>query len=248
MSNLDPPATDSAELLGGSGDNESTTGSCEHCDDSTPHSHIDEGPLIEAYRRSWKWSSVTVLVLTILAMGALLVWHSHTTWPLFLGLLSWGVAIVVGLAAVGLVRRHRKPATAIVAGAMANAAITVLLAWLVAALSPATLPVTALALAGSVGWLLLGGIGAIHQAFRLASILHEPTRAGEAARDAVVRSRGKPSPLVECGWLVATALIFGGYVAALAMMPALIVALVPFNVALAILTRRWMGTNTSSQG
>ncbi|MFV0251807.1 MAG: hypothetical protein ACK5H2_00530 [Beutenbergiaceae bacterium] len=224
----------------------STAASCEHCDDSTPHSHVDEGPLISGYRRSARIASLAALVLAVLATLVSMIWDRSAALTALAGLVSWFVAIVIGLLVFGWLQRSRTTAVAVIAGAIANGAVTPLLAWAVGSLSSMPVPMTAIAAAS--GWLLLGAVANAHQAVRLAAVLHAPTRDGEAARDAVVRTRGKPNPWIESAWLIATAVLFGAYAAATMTMPALVAVLVPLNVALAMLTRRWQARAAHQAG
>lgn len=209
---------------------------CEHCDDSVPHQHVDEQPLVEAYRRDLLRAVLAACGLSALWLVAatLLAWGS--VYGLLLGALAWAVATAVGLLVFLLVQRGAAAATAVIAGAIGTAAISPILALLVAYLVPG--PVWARGLTGGLGWLALSLLVTGIRSGRLRDTLTAYTRDGEAARSAIVRTGGRPSPYVEAAWLVATALVFGLCVTAAGAMPLITGVLVPLNAALAVLSRR----------
>lgn len=209
---------------------------CEHCDDSVPHQHVDEQPLVEAYRRA-------LLRAGLLAAGAALIWLAaaiilawDSSYGLLLGSLAWAVATAIGLVVFLVVQRSAGGATAVIAGAIGTAAITPILALVVAFLVPG--PMWARGLTSGLGWLVLSLLVTGIRTGRLRDTLTAHTRPGEAARSAVVRTGGRPSPYVESAWLVATAVVFGLCVVATALMPILTGVLVPLNAALAMASRR----------
>lgn len=210
---------------------------CEHCDDSVPHQHVDEKPLVEAYRRDLLGSRLAATGVAAIGLAVLAVVALDSAIGLPLGMAAWLVATGAGLLAWLIVRARSRDAVAVIAGAITTAALSPLLALGVAALTPG--PAWARGLAAGLGWLALavGTDGA--RTRRLRTILTEHTREGEAARSGVVRSNGRPSPYLESGWLVLTAAVLGMCVAAAAVLPVVVAVLVPLNVALAVLSRRW---------
>lgn len=218
---------------------------CEHCDSSVPHTHVDEKPLVEGYRTQLLRGRIGSAAVVVLGLIVLAVTARNSAFGLLLGILAWVVATGLGLAGWLLLRRSTGEKVAVLIGAMITAGAAPLLA-----LAPTAWvdgPVWARALAAALGWLAVsvGTSGA--RASKLRSLLAEHSRDGEAARSAVVRTGGRPSPYVETAWLVATGALFGLYVAAAAVLPVLVVVLVPLNVALAVLSRRWQA-RAASQG
>lgn len=134
---------------------------------------------------------------------------------------------------------------AVIAGALATAAIAPVLAMLVAAAADGGAAWRGAA--GALGWLAVSGTISGIRAGKLGSVLLAHSREGEAARSAVVRTGGRPSPYAEAAWLVATAAVFGVSVAAVAVLPVLVIVLVPLNVALAVLSRRWQSRVATSR-
>lgn len=209
---------------------------CEHCDDSVPHSHVDEKPLVDAYRRELLGALVAVAALAVLWLAATLLLAREAAFATVLGAASWVLATALGLVAFALTRRSRPGAAAVIVGAVTTAAVTPLLALLVALLTPGG--VAARAVAAGLGWLVASAVVTGVRTVRLREVLVADTREGEAARSGVVRTAGRPSPYVEAGWLVLTAGVTALCVAATALMPVVVVVLVPLNAALAVLTRR----------
>ncbi|WP_420114125.1 hypothetical protein [Pseudactinotalea sp.] len=212
---------------------------CEHCDDSVPHQHVDEQPLVEAYRRDLLRSTLAVCGVGVaaLAVVSLLTWR---TWGAptagFHGAAAWLVATGIGLVVFLVMRRSATATTGVIGGAIATAAVSPILALLVAWLVPG--PIGLRGLTAALGWLVPSLLVTSVRSGRLRDTLKAHTRAGEAARSAVVRTGGRPSPYVEAAWLVATAVVFGLCVALTAIMPIATGVLVPLNAALAMLSRR----------
>lgn len=209
---------------------------CEHCDDSVPHTHVDEQPLVERYRRDLLRSTLAVCGVAIVWLALALSLAREAVLGLLLGTTAWAAATAVGLVVFVLRRNARSSASAVIAGAIATAAVTPILALLVASLTPGS--VAARAITAGLGWLVISALVTGGRTARLRSQLVEHTRAGEAARSAVVRTGGRPSPYIEAAWLVLTAVVFAVCVAATALMPILTGVLVPLNAAIAVLTRR----------
>ncbi|GAB2620250.1 hypothetical protein GCM10027067_35220 [Pseudactinotalea suaedae] len=209
---------------------------CEHCDDSVPHQHVDERPLVESYRRDLLRAVLAACAVSVvwLALGLTTAWGSVL--GVILGMAAWAVATAVGVLFFLLTRRGKPAATAVIGGAIATAAVSPILALLVAFLTPG--PIAARAVVAGLGWLVLSTLVTAVRAGRLRAQLVAHTRDGEAARSAVVRTGGRPSPYVEAGWLVGTAVVFGLCVAATAALPVVTGVLVPLNAALAVLSRR----------
>lgn len=210
---------------------------CEHCDDSAPHSHADEGALVEGYRASLRLARTTTAVVALLGLAAVAVVALGSALGVLLGALAWVVATGLGVLTWVLLRRRTSEKAAVLVGAVVSAAAAPLLALAVAALVPG--PGLARGLAAAFGWMAVSAGTSGHRAGTLRALLVTDSRAGEAARSAVVRTNGRPSPVAEALWLVVTALVLGCFVAAAAALPALVAVLVPLNVALAMLTRRW---------
>lgn len=209
---------------------------CEHCDDSVPHTHVDEQPLVERYRRDLMRAVLAVAAVGVIGLAVVLVLAMDAAFGLVLGLAAWAVATIVGLIVFLALRRARTTPVAVIGGAIATAAVSPILALVVAYLAPGT--IGARALAAGLGWLAVSALVTAVRTGRLRDQLVAHTRDGEAARSAIVRTGGRPSPYIEAGWLVLTALVFGLCVAATALMPVLTGVLVPLNAALAVLTRR----------
>lgn len=216
---------------------------CEHCDDSVPHQHVDEQPLVEAYRRDLLRAGLLTCAVALVWLAAGLIAAFDSSYGLMLGGLGWAVATVIGLLVFLVVQRRAGGATAVIAGAIGTAAISPILALVVAFLVPG--PIWARALTAGLGWLVLSFVVTGIRTGRLRDTLKAHTRAGEAARSAVVRTGGRPSPYVEAAWLVATAVVFGLCVALTAIMPIATGVLVPLNAALAMLSRRMQAQATS---
>lgn len=213
------------------------THGCEHCDDSTPHSHVDEGALVEDYRAALRRARTTTAVVTLLGLAVVAVVALDSALGVLLGALAWVLATGAGVLVWVLLRRRTTEKVAVLVGAVVSAASAPLLALAVAALVPG--PGWARGLAAAFGWMAVSAGTSGHRAGVLRALLVQDSRAGEAARSAVVRTNGRPSPVAEAVWLVVTALVLGGFVAAAAGLPVLVAVLVPLNVALAMLTRRW---------
>lgn len=212
---------------------------CEHCDDSVPHQHVDEQPLVEAYRRDLLRAALAACSLTLagLAVTIALTWPTTgTPTAFFHGMAAWALATGVGLVVFLAAARSTTSAAAVIAGAIATAAVSPILALLVAYLVPG--PIWVRGLTAGMGWLTLSLVVSGFRTGKLRNQLIAYTRDGEAARSAVVRTGGRPSPYVEAGWLVSTAVVFALCVVATAAMPIVTGVLVPLNAALAVLTRR----------
>jgi hypothetical protein len=209
---------------------------CDHCDDSVPHRHVDEKPLVEGYRTALRRSVLGVAAVGLLLAVAVVLGGRAAALAIPLGAAAWTVSSAVGLLVLSLVQTRRPTPAAVIAGAVATAAAAPLLALLVAAASDGAIGWRALA--GTLGWLAVSGTVSGIRAGQLGALLTSHTREGEAARSGVVRTDGRPSPYIEAAWLVATAVVFGLCVAATAALPVLVVVLVPLNVALAVLSRR----------
>ena len=65
---------------------------CEHCDDSVPHQHVDEQPLVEVYRRDLLRSVLAVCGLAVVWLAAAVLLARGSTFGLLLGALAWAVA------------------------------------------------------------------------------------------------------------------------------------------------------------
>lgn len=209
---------------------------CEHCDDSVPHQHVDEQPLVEGYRQDLLRAGLAVAGLGVVWVAAGVLLARDSAFGLMLGGLAWAVATAIGLVAFLVMGGRRSAATAVIAGAIGTAAISPILALLVGFLTPG--PIWARALTGGLGWLALSSLTTGVRTGRLRDQLTAHTRDGEAARSAVVRTGGRPSPYIEAGWLVATAIVFGLCIAATAALPLVTGVLVPLNAAFAVLSRR----------
>lgn len=216
---------------------------CEHCDESVPHTHVDEKPLVEGYRRSLRGSVMGVAAVTVAIAIAVLVGGLDSALAIPLGAVAWTVCSALGLLVLSLARTRRSTPAAVVAGALASAAAAPLLALLVGAVAGGGAGWRGAA--GALGWLAVSGTISGIRAGKLGRILTAHTREGEAARSAVLRTSGRPSPYAEAAWLIATAAVFGVCVAATALMPVLVIVLVPLNVALAVLSRRWQARAVS---
>lgn len=209
---------------------------CAHCDDSTPHSHVDERPLVVGYREALLRAIVGSIGLTLLGVAIAVPQIGRTGGGYVAGMLAWLVATGVGLLVVALVRQQRTVGAAIIAGAVATAAVSPLLALITAQLL--TGGRAWFALAAAVGWLAASTLVAGIRAGNLRQLLAADTREGEAARGAIGRTQGRPSPYVESAWAVLTAVVFGLCVLATSVLPWVVVVLVPLNVVLAMLSRR----------
>lgn len=211
---------------------------CEHCDDSMPHKHVDERPLVERYRRELLRSGLAVAGVCAVWLALALALDWSAVLGLGLGMAAWALASGIGLVVFARMRGERSAAHAVIGGAIATAAISPILALLVAALAPGT-PMTRGVTAG-LGWLVISALVSGIRAGRLRDQLVAHTRDGEAARSAVVRTAGRPSPYIEAAWLVLTAVVFAVCVTATALMPIVTGVLVPLNAAIAVLSRRVM--------
>jgi hypothetical protein len=209
---------------------------CEHCDDSVPHQHVDEQPLVEEYRRDLLRAVLAACGVGVVWLAACLVLARDSSLGLLLGALAWAVATAVGLVAFLVMGGRRSAATAVIAGAIGTAAVSPILALVVGHLTPG--PLWSRALTAGLGWLVLSTLVTGVRTGRLRDQLTAHTRDGEAARSAVVRTGGRPSPYVEAAWLVLTAIVLGLCVAATTAMPLVTGVLVPLNAALAVLSRR----------
>lgn len=209
---------------------------CEHCDDSVPHEHVDEKPLVEGYRTALRRSVLGVAAVGLALAVAVLLGGRAAALAIPLGAVAWVVASAVGLLVLSLVRTRRSTPAAVIAGAVATSAAAPLLALLVA--SAADGGIGWRAAAATLGWLAVSGTVSGVRAGQLGTLLTAHTREGEAARSGVIRTGGRPSPTIEAAWLVATAVVFGLCVAATAALSVLVVVLVPLNVAVAVLSRR----------
>jgi len=209
---------------------------CDHCDDSVPHQHVDEVPLVERYRTALRRSVLGVAAVGLLLAVAVVLGGREAALAIPLGAVAWTVSSALGLLVLALVRTRRSTPAAVIAGAVATAAAAPLLALLVAAATDGA--VGWRAVAGTLGWLAVSGTVSGVRASQLGTLLTAHTREGEAARSGVIRTGGRPSPYIEAVWLVATAVVFGLCVAATAVLPVLVVVLVPLNVAVAVLSRR----------
>ncbi len=217
---------------------------CEHCDDSVPHQHVDEKPLVERYRRELLVGVLLTAAVAVVGLGVMVL--GLESWVgLPLGALAWAIGTAVGLLVLAVARTRTSTPVAVVLGAVASAAVSPVLALLVAVVVPGS--AGWVALAGGSGWLVLSALIAGIRAGTLRDLLTQHTRDGEAARSGVVRSEGRPSPYVEAAWLVATAVVFGLCVLATAALPILVVLLVPLNVVIAVLSRRWQ-VRAAAQG
>lgn len=211
---------------------------CEHCDDSVPHKHVDEKPLVERYRRQ-------LLVAAVLGLAAapvaVVLFVSLVGFATVIAVAAWALCTVVGVVTAAVVGRRAGMRTGVLTGALVSAGLTPLTAFGVVALGAAS---TAgpdpwpSAVAGTSGWLAGAGAALAIRGLGLRTLLVAHTREGEAARSAVVRTDGTPTPVVELGWAALTALWFGVCAAMLALLPILVVVLVPLSVALAAVTRR----------
>lgn len=211
---------------------------CAHCDGSTPHSHVDHGPLIQTYRTQLRIVVIGLATMSVLAVLAVLVFGGPARSALALAALAWFAAIVAGTQVHAVTRRRtQREEVATIAGAIANAALTPLLALAVAALVDA--PALASGLCAAAGWMVMGGIASTGEALKVRRRLAEPTQAGEAARAVVAASGGRPGPHIEAAWLLASVFTFGAYVAAVTVLPITVIVLVPLHVAIAMRTRRW---------
>jgi hypothetical protein len=209
---------------------------CEHCDDSVPHEHVDEQPLVEGYRAALRRGVAAVAAVGATLAVAVLIGGREAALAIPLGAVAWTVCSALGLLALSVVRSRRSTPVAVIAGAVTTAALTPLLALLVAVAAGGD--VGWRAAAGALGWLAVSGTVSGIRAGALRTLLAAHTREGEAARSGVVRTAGRPSPLAEAGWLVATGAVFGLCVLAAAVLPVVVVVLIPLNAALAVLSRR----------
>lgn len=210
--------------------------SCEHCDDSVPHEHVDEQPLVERYRTALLRGVAGVAVAGAALAVAVVLGGLDAAFAIPLGAMAWTVASALGVLTLSLVRTRRSTPVAVIVGAVTTAGVTPLLALLVAVAVDGSAGWRAAAAA--LGWLAVSGTVSGIRAGRLRELLAGHTRDGEAARSGVVRTGGRPSPLVEAGWLVLTAGVLGLCVLAASVLPVVVVVLVPLNAALAVLSRR----------
>lgn len=220
--------------------------SCEHCDDSVPHEHVDEQPLVEGYRGALRRSVTGVAVLGAALAVAVVLGGLDVALAIPLGAMAWTVSSALGVLTLSVVRTSRSTPVGVVAGAVTTAAVTPLLALLVAVAAGGDPGWRAAA--AVLGWLAVSGTVAGIRAERLRGLLVAHTRDGEAARSGVVRTGGRPSPWVEAGWLVLTAAVLGLCVLAAAVLPVVVVVLVPLNAALAVLSRRWAARTALAAG
>src|SRR5690606_41526451 len=98
--------------------------------------HADEKPLVDAYRRERLGAGVAVAALAVLWLAATLLLAREAAFATVLGAASWVLATAFGLVAFALTRRSRPGAAAVIVGAVTTAAVTPLLALLVALLTP----------------------------------------------------------------------------------------------------------------
>ncbi len=238
--------------------------SCEHCDESVPHEHLDVPSIVRARRDSLVRSSAAAaaawLLLAVAPLAAAAATGAAgaatTLGSTLLGMLAWGLATAVGLVAAGRARRRsaRGPAASLATGALAAAAVTPPLALGVALVAgSAGAQPAVVALGAGAGWLTAALAAEVVGSLRHRSLLLAPGPDGEAARAGAVewsrphsgvgdsaRRRGAGRDELERlpGAVVAGAAV-GTWVTVLSVVPVLVVVLVPLHVgAVALLGRR----------
>lgn len=205
---------------------------CAHCDSGEDHSHADEHDAVTAYRAALRGADS---VRAVLAIGLLLLAVTASATGLLTGAGSWLVATIVGILALVLARLRIHTPRAVVLGSLISAAAMPLLA-----LATSTIAGDgwAIGLAAGSGWIVLASCAELRRDRTLASTLIAHTRDGEAARQAVTFA-APTSPWVELTWSVLTGVLFGVWVWATGAVPLIVLTLVPLQVALAALSRRF---------
>ncbi|QGH70098.1 hypothetical protein [Pseudactinotalea sp. HY158] len=204
---------------------------CEHCDSTEDHSHVDERSAVLAYRSAMR---ATDVLRALIATALLVVAVMLSSGGLLAGAGAWLLATAVGMGVLSIATRTRPIGQSVLLGALVSAAAVPLLAL---AVSQLVGPGWRIGLAAGAGWLVLAGGTEILRNRGLATTLVAHTREGEAARAAV--AAGAPtSPWVDWSWSLLTGALFGVWVWLTGELAIAVVTLVPLQVALAALSRR----------
>jgi hypothetical protein len=221
-----------------------STTSCEHCDGSLAHEHVDIAEVRSRVRSLTRWVVVRgLLVLAGAGIGVAALATSTTAQAMagpvaalvLAGVAAWLVVTVLTVAVAGLALQRRArtepaPDIALAIGSVAGAAGTPVAALAVALLSGA--PWWTATLAAGLGWAGAAILADLVGGLRLRAGLLAGGRTAESRRLAGRGMAGSADP----GQLVATMLgaaVFAGWVAALDVLPVLVVVLVPLHAGLA---------------
>src|SRR5699024_416685 len=182
----DDPATDSVAAS-------IAAHSCDHCDSTEDHTHIDERAKVLAFRSAMRGADIG---RALVAVALLLVAVTFSGLGLLAGAAAWLLVTAIGMVALSAANRVRPAAQAVLLGALVSAAAMPLLAL---AISQTVGTGWQVAVAAAAGWLALSGGTEILRNRGLAGTLVAHTREGEAARSAV--AAGAPSsPWIEWAW------------------------------------------------
>lgn len=210
--------------------------SCAHCDSTLPHEHVDVGAVVRARRRAllaWSAAYVGVLAVAAAALSALSPTTAPGPLPLLLaGALGWAATTAAGVITAGLAnqgRPDRRAEANLALGAMASGALTPVAALAVALLLGSAGPGRAAAWAG-LGWLAAASAAEVASRLRTRALLLAPGDAGERARATAVHLRAPRDGAALLGALAAAA-TFALWLAVLALMPVLVLVLVPLHAA-----------------
>lgn len=213
-------------------------GGCEYCDDSVPHSHEDVRGPIETSRARAKQRfflmlavAVSAAIVSGIAMALADLGLTPALLPALVAGIGWLLATAGGVLAA--TRAGGATARGMAIGALTSAALTPLMALGVSLTAIATeAPAWSAGLGAAVIWLLAGAIAAGFQARAWRRTLLEKGETGERMRYLAVRKKGRTGQGEILRWALQAVLV-GGAVALMVLVPVAVIVLIPGAVALA---------------
>lgn len=212
---------------------------CHHCDTSVPHEHLDVPAVIDGARRAARRGAVVMvavagaLTAAAVVLAALVAGPGRAAGAAGLTLAGYVAVASVGVVVAGSARRRTSGSVAVLGASLTTAALTPLVALVVAAV---TGPGWAVALVAATTWLL---VTALAEAGRVRSwdrLLLTPGDAGERARARAVADRGSHDP-TSARW-AAQGVLVGAATWLLGVVAPAVVVLVPLAPAVVALAAR----------